>query len=221
MCQRLGLPILLVALSLAGIAARPRAQNPFENLSLGAMSLAGNIAEAVQSGAALNRDLNIDNPLLSLQSKTSLGYGDAIRPMAPDSSEEDRRRRKRRHLHRHKRAPCFWKMGTAATTAASADDDVEARRRRAAARKRAANNASRSRLSPKTTGKKKLQRRRRQTDQGQMPANANGTDPLGLGDRMKAMWLSFVDNVTDVVQQVRQKISESANAAASSASSAG
>ncbi|XP_037726758.1 uncharacterized protein LOC119557847 [Drosophila subpulchrella] len=210
--SRQPLGILLVALSLAQIAARPEPQNPFESLSLGAMSLAGNIAEAVQSGAAMNKDLNIDNPLVSVHSKTAVGYGDAIRPMAPDSSEENRRRRRRRRrsLLRHKRAPCFWKMGTAATTAASADDDVEARRKRA--RKRAANNASRSRVSPKTTGKKKIQRRRRQAPTDlEMAPNMGGTDPLALGDRIKTMWLSFVDNVTDVVQQVRQKISDTAS----------
>jgi len=101
-------------------------------------------------------------------------------------------------------------MGTAATTAAPADDDVEARRKRA--RKRAANNATRSRVSPKTTGKKKFQRRRRQTPTDQnMTPNMGGTDPLALGDRIKTMWLSFVDNVTDVVQQVRQKISDTAS----------
>ncbi|XP_036675973.2 uncharacterized protein [Drosophila suzukii] len=209
--SRQPLGVLLVALSLARIAARPEPQNPFESLSLGAMSVAGNIAEVVQSGAAINKDLNIDNPLMSVHSKTAVGYGDAIRPMAADSSEEDRRRRRRRRsLHRHKRAPCFWKMGTAATTAAPADDDVEARRKRA--RKRAANNATRSRVSPKTTGKKKFQRRRRQAPMDQnMTPNMGGTDPLALGERIKTMWLSFVDNVTDVVQQVRQKISDTAS----------
>ncbi|EDV46589.1 uncharacterized protein LOC6550133 [Drosophila erecta] len=207
------LALLLVAVSLARIAARPGPQNPLESLGIGAMSLAGNIAEAVQSGAAMSRDLDIDNPLMSVHSKTSVGYGDAIRPIAADSSEEDRRRkRRRRSLHRLKRAPCFWKMGGAATTMASADDDVEARRRRA--QKRAANNASRSRVSPKTSGKKKkLVRRRRQAETGMEAApNMDAVDPLGLGPKIKAMWLSFVDNVTDVVQQVRQRISDTANA---------
>ncbi|XP_043658962.1 uncharacterized protein LOC122623717 [Drosophila teissieri] len=210
------LALLLVAVSLARIAARPAAQNPFESLGMGAMALAGNIAEAVQSGAAIQRDLNIDNPLMSVHSKTAVGYGDAMRPMAADSSEEDRRRkRRRRSLRRLKRAPCFWKMGSAATTAASADDDdVEARRRRA--QKRAANNASRSRVSPKSSSgkKKKLVRRRRQEAEAEgveVTPDMGGTDPLGLGTRIKAMWLSFVDNVTDVMQQVRQKISETAN----------
>ncbi|XP_016986631.1 uncharacterized protein LOC108049813 [Drosophila rhopaloa] len=221
--QTLGL--LLMALALARIAARPAPQgNPLESLGMSAMSLAGSLAEAVQSGGALTRDLNLDNPLMSLHSKTALGYGDAMRPpSAGDSSEEDRRRRRRRRrrrsipasLHRHKRAPC-WKMGSAATTAAPADDEVEARRRRA--QKRAANNASRSRVSPKTSGKtKKLQRRRRQAPSPAIPESgspmAGSGDPLGLGDRIKAMWLSFVDNVTDVVQQVRQKVSESASSA--------
>ncbi|XP_017074330.1 uncharacterized protein LOC108110003 [Drosophila eugracilis] len=207
------LGVLLLALCLARIAARPGPQNPFESLSLGAMSLAGNIAEVIQGGGAINRDLDIGNPLLSMKSKTSMGYGDAIRPIAADSSEEDRRRRRRRRsLHRHRRAPCFWKMGSAATTASSADDEVEARRRRA--RKRAANNASRSRVSPKTSTKKKLQRRRRQTPPGtEMAPNMGGPDTMGIGDRIKSMWMAFVNNVTDVVQQVRQKISESAGAA--------
>ncbi|XP_039499639.1 uncharacterized protein LOC120456722 [Drosophila santomea] len=212
MTRRQPLALLLVAVSLARIAARPGAQNPLESLGMGAMALAGNIAEAVQSGAAISRDLNIDNPLMSMHSKTAVGYGDAIRPIAADSSEEDRRRkRRRRSLHRHKRAPCFWKMGSAATTAASADDDVEARRRRA--QKRAANNASRSRVSPKSSGKKKmLVRRRRQAAEGmEVTPDMDGMDPLGLGTRIKAMWLSFVDNVTDVMQQVRQKISETTN----------
>ncbi|XP_033171698.1 uncharacterized protein LOC117148434 [Drosophila mauritiana] len=211
--NRQPLALLLVIVGLAMIAARPGPQNPLESLGMGAMTLAGNIAETVQSGAAISRDLNIDNPLMSVHSKTAVGYGDAIRPIAADSSEEDRRRkRRRRSLHRLKRAPCFWKMGAAATTMASADDDVEARRRRA--QKRAANNASRSRVSPKSTGKKKkkLVRRRRQEETGmEVTPNMGGADPLGLGTRIKAMWLSFVDNVTDVVQQVRQRITETAN----------
>lgn len=210
------LALLLVVAGLAMIAARPGPQNPLESLGMGAMSLAGNIAEAVQSGAAISRDVDIDNPLMSVHSKTAVGYGDAIRPIATDSSEEDRRRkRRRRSQHRLKRAPCFWKMSAAATTAASADDDVEARRRRA--QKRAANNASRSRVSPKTTGKKnkKLVRRRRQEEKGmEVTQNMDGADPLGLGTRIKAMWLSFVNNVADVVQQVRQKITETANSTA-------
>ncbi|XP_017034599.1 uncharacterized protein [Drosophila kikkawai] len=204
------LGLLLALMAMAGIRARP--QNPFDSLSLGAMSLAGNIAEAVQSGAALSRNMEIDNPLMSLRSKTAVGYGDAMRqPSGSDSSDEEDRRRRRSLpslVHRTKRAPCFWKMSSMATTAASADDDVEARRRRAA-RKRAANNASRSRVSPKTSGKKKLQRRRRQAE-SQNPLNPEAA--LGLGDRIKSMWLSFVDNVTDVVQQMRQKITESASA---------
>ncbi|XP_017042156.1 uncharacterized protein LOC108088721 [Drosophila ficusphila] len=220
--KRLQLVALLVALFLAGISARPKADNPLESLGMSAMNLAGNLAEAIQSGGALTRDLNLDNPLMSVHSKTALGYGDAMRPPSgADSSEEDRRRKRRRRrrrsgrsgrsLHRHRRAPCFWKMGGAATTAATGgDDEVEARRRRA--QKRATNNASRSRVSPKTSGKKSLQRRRRRqapTDT-EIMQNSNGKDPLGLGDRIKGMWLAFVDNVSEVVQQVRQKISDSA-----------
>lgn len=214
-----GYLLLLLALTLGGrTMARP--QNPFESLSLGAMSLAGNIAEAVQSGAALSRSMDIDNPLMSLHSKTAVGYGDAMRPpSASDSSEEDRRRRRRRRslpnlLRRSRREPCFWKMGMA-TTMASGDDDVEARRRQA--RKRAANNASRSRVSSKTSGKKKLHRRRRQapssSSSSSMPGQGSESGVLGLSDRIKGMWFSFMDNVTDVVQQVRQKISESASSA--------
>ncbi|XP_023035005.1 uncharacterized protein LOC111519291 [Drosophila willistoni] len=186
--------------------SRPQNSNPFEQLSLGAMNIAGNIAEAFQSGAAINRSMNFDNPLMSVHSKTVVGFGDAMRsPSDDDDSSEERRRRRRRrrhlNLHRVKREPCFWKM-TATTTQSSADDDdVDARRRRAL--KRAANNASRSRVNSKT--KKKLHRRRRQAT-----PEAGGQQSIGLGDRIKGMWLSFVDNVVDVVQQVRQKISSTA-----------
>lgn len=217
--KRIKLWILVLELSsiLAGIGAKPKPQNPLENLGMTAMNLAGNIAEAIQSGAAISRDINFDNPLMSVHSKTAVGYGDAMRPpSADDSSEEDRR--KRRSLRRAKRAPCFWKMTM--TTAASSDDDVEARRKRA--RKRAANNASRSRVSPKTSSKKKFRRERRQAESDQMPPGAMaGSQAMGLGDRIKGMWLSFVDNVTEVVQQVREKITSAANSAANSATGSG
>lgn len=204
--------ILVLTTIPAGIVAKPRAQNPLENLGMTAMNLAGNIAEAIQSGAAINRDINFDNPLMSVHSKTAVGYGDAMRPPSEDSSEEDRR--KRRSLRRSKRAPCFWKM-TMTTAASSGDDDVEARRKRA--RKRAANNASRSRVSPKTSSKKKFHRERRQVEMDQMPPGAMaGSQAPGLGDRIKGMWLSFVDNVTEVVQQMREKISSAASSATGS-----
>ncbi|XP_017107173.2 uncharacterized protein [Drosophila bipectinata] len=212
--KRIKLLILILELTsiLLGVMAKPRAQNPLENLGMTAMNLAGNIAEAIQSGAAINRDINFDNPLMSVHSKTAVGYGDAMRPPSADSSEEEDRR-KRRSLLRAKRAPCFWKMTM--TTAASSDDDVEARRKRA--RKRAANNASRSRVSPKTSSKKKFYRERRQAETDQMPAGTMaGSQAPGLGDRIKGMWLSFVDNVTEVVQQMREKISSAANSATGS-----
>ncbi|XP_017113413.1 uncharacterized protein LOC108136606 [Drosophila elegans] len=208
-CQTLRL--LLMAFGLAMIAARPGPQqNPLESLSLGAMNLAGNLAEAVQGGGALTRNLDFDNPLMSVHSKTALGYGDAMRPHAAgdSSEEEDRRRRKRsspHRLHRRRRAPCFMMRGGSPATTANPDDgEVEARRRRA--QRRAANNASRSRVTP---GSKKLHRRRRQTPMGTTPPGTGSGD--ALGDRMRTMWLTFVDNVTEVVQQVRQKISDSAN----------
>ncbi|XP_017156703.1 uncharacterized protein LOC108165146 [Drosophila miranda] len=207
---------LLVGLGLGLAWGRP--QSPFDNLALGAMNVAANIAEAVQGGAAINRDLNFDNPLMTVHSKTAAGFGDAMRqPSGGDSSEseERRRRRKRRSLRRTKRikrAPCHWKMSM--TTEAAGDDEVEARKKRA--RKRAANNASRSRITlkkiTKKSTKKKLLRRRRQ-----MPSEGAGGGQqqaaATLGDRLKVMWLSLVDNVTDVVQQMRQKISSAAGAA--------
>ncbi|KAI8034572.1 hypothetical protein M5D96_012625 [Drosophila gunungcola] len=145
---------------------------------MGAMNLAGTLAEAVQGGGALTRDLDFDNPLMSVHSKTALGYGDAMRPHAAgdSSEEEDRRRRKRTNPD---------------------DGEVEARRRRA--QRRAANNASRSRVTP---GNKKLQRRRRQTPMGTIPPGTGSGDASALGDRMRTMWLAFVDNVTEVVQQI-------------------
>ncbi|XP_052855733.1 uncharacterized protein LOC128264341 [Drosophila gunungcola] len=212
-CQTLRL--FLMAFGLARIAARPGPQqNPLESLSMGAMNLAGTLAEAVQGGGALTRDLDFDNPLMSVHSKTALGYGDAMRPHAAgdSSEEEDRRRRKRsspHRLHRRRRAPCYMMRGgggSTATTANPDDGEVEARRRRA--QRRAANNASRSRVTP---GNKKLQRRRRQTPMGTIPPGTGSGDASALGDRMRTMWLAFVDNVTEVVQQVRQKISDSAN----------
>ncbi|XP_034668294.1 uncharacterized protein LOC117901589 [Drosophila subobscura] len=208
------LGLLLVGLGLGlGLA-----QNPFENLALGAMNVAANVAEAVQGGAAINRDLNIDNPLMSVHSKTAAGFGDAMRPPSgADSSEsesaERRRRRRRRSLQRTKRlrrAPCHWMMSMATET--PGEDEVEARKKRA--RKRAANNAARSRITPKKGGKKKLLRRRRQQPmEGQQQQQQQQQAAGNLGDRIKGMWLSFVDGVTDVVQQVRQKMSSAAGAA--------
>ncbi|XP_022233692.2 uncharacterized protein LOC111081843 [Drosophila obscura] len=214
--------LLLVGLGLSLARARP--QNPLENLALGAMNVAANVAEAVQGGAAINRDFNVDNPLMSVHSKTAAGFGDAMRPPSggdSSESEERRRRRRRRSLQqaqrsqrsqRIKRAPCHWKMTM--PTEPAGEDEVEARKKRA--RKRAANNASRSRITPKkSTKKKKLLRRRRQQPSQQAGGGQQQQQAAAsLGDRLKGMWLTLVDNVADAVQQMQKKITSAAGAAA-------
>lgn len=200
---------------------RAQPQNPFEKIAVGALGVGSQIMNSLQEGAKASQQLNFDNGLMAVHSKTDVGYGDAMRGNADDSdsseSDEKRRRRRRRHsqlsrhlaLHRHKRSPCMM-MG--ATT--ESPDEVEARRRRA--RKRAANNASRTRINKSSGKKKKLleaaERRRRQAPQQQQQLGPQ--QGPSLGERVKYFWLSIVDNMADAVQQMRQRIKGAAAQAA-------
>lgn len=202
--------------------------NPFEQFATGALNMGGQLLDTLQDGRMAAPQLNFDTPLLSVHSKSQLGFGNAMRRQGDDasSSESDERRKRRRRrslahnnhrlLHRKRRAPCF-KMMTSATTEAS--DDVEARKKRAKKRA-AANNAARSRIVRKVMKKKKLhemqprRRRRRQAeDQGQGQGQKLGPS---LGDRVKGLWMSFLDNVLDVAQQMRERIKAAAAQAPSS-----
>ncbi|XP_023176363.1 uncharacterized protein LOC111603121 [Drosophila hydei] len=213
---------LMLLLSLLAGSARSRAspQNPLEKIAAGALSVGSQVMNTMQEGAMATQQLNFDNGLMAVRSKTDMGYGDAMRGNADDSdsseSDEKRRRRRRsshsisylnsrlsRHqiLHRIKRTPCKM-MG--ATT--ESPDDVEARKRRA--RKRAANNASRTRINKSNSKKKKLavERRRRQAPQQDQQGQMGPQQRPTLGERVKYFWLSFVDNVADAVQQLHQRM---------------
>ncbi|XP_001990959.2 uncharacterized protein LOC6564524 [Drosophila grimshawi] len=200
--------------------SRVTAQNPFEQLAVGALSVGGQIMNSLQEGALATQQMNFDTGLVAMRSKTAMGYGDAMRPVNDDdSSESDERRRRRRRrrsmdgnnsiislhqaLHRIRRSPCNWKQMMGATTEMT-DDDIEARRRRA--RKRAANNASKTRVTKsKTKTKKKLletRRRRRQALESPQQESVGAN----LGERVKGFFLSFMGNVGDMMQQMGQKI---------------
>ncbi|EDW58129.1 uncharacterized protein [Drosophila virilis] len=228
MCFQLHLMMLLLLLGLLTGSAWSRAspENPLEKLAVGALSAGTGIMSSLQEGALATQQMNFNGGLVAVRSKTAMGYGDAMRPDSgedSDSSESDERRRRRRRntnststsnssyrnssrsfslhqaLHRLKRSPCGMKMG--ATTESA--DDVEARKKRA--RKRAANNnASRTRISKTSTKKKLLESRRRRrrqaTQQQQQQLGA------GLGEQVKGLFLSFIDNMADMVQQVRQQV---------------
>lgn len=215
---------------------RGNTANPFEQFATGALNMGGQLLDTLQDGRMAAPQLNFDTPLLSVHSKSQLGFGNAMRRQGDDSSssESDERRKRRRRrrrrssgssslglnnhrlLHRKRRAPCF-KMMTSATTEAS--DDVEARKKRAKKRA-AANNAARSRIVRKVMKKKKLhemqprRRRRRQAEeQGLGQGQKQGPS---LGDRVKGLWMSFLDNVLDVAQQMRERIKAAAAQAPSS-----
>lgn len=216
--------LLLLGLLTGSTWSHARPENPLEKLAVGALSVGTGIMSSLQEGALATQQMNFDGGLVAVRSKTAMGYGDAMRVDSgedSDSSESDERRRRRRNtnstsssssyrnssrsfslhraLHRLKRSPCGMKMG--ATTESA--DDVEARKNRA--RKRAANNnASRTRIS-KTSTKKKLiesrrRRRRQATQQQQQQLGA------GLGEQVKGLFLAFIDNMADMVQQVRQQV---------------
>lgn len=205
--------------------------NPFEQFATGALSVGGQLLDTLQDGRMAAPQLNFDTPLLSLHSKSQLGFGNAMRRQSDDSSSEsdERRRRRRRRrssslahanhrlLHRQRRAPCF-KMMTSGTTEAS--DDVEARKKRAKKRA-AANNAARSRIVKKVMKKKKLhemqpQRRRRRRQAEEQGLGQGQKQGPSLGDRVKGLWMSFMDNVLDVAQQMRERIKAAAAQAPSS-----
>ncbi|XP_017872600.1 PREDICTED: uncharacterized protein LOC108620211 [Drosophila arizonae] len=224
---QLQLVVVVVLLLLGHCWGRAHPQNPFEKIAVGALGVGSQIMNSLQEGAKASQQLNFDNALMAVHSKTDVGYGDAMRGNVDDSdsSESDERRRRRRRrrsansllsrhlaLHRHKRSPCMM-MG--ATT--ESPDEVEARRRRA--RKRAANNASRTRINKSSSKKKKLleaaERRRRQApQQDQQQGQLGPQQGPSLGERVKYFWLSIVDNVADAVQQMRQRIKGAAAQAA-------
>ncbi|XP_030379141.1 uncharacterized protein LOC115627560 [Scaptodrosophila lebanonensis] len=220
-CRMLSLVLLLVLLlMLMQGQLGALAQNPIEQMALGAMSVAGNIAETIQSGAAIDRQIGFENPFMSVRSKTAVGYGQAIRPRGADDSsdESDGRRRKREapmerqllpHLHRTRRAPCMWSMMGQQKTD-EAEDDVEARKRRAAAR-RATNNAQRTRKVRKKKHIQSQRRRRQVPEQQQMLGDQFGQQPPSFGQRLQGMWVSFMDSVTDVIQQIRNKVAGNNN----------
>lgn len=188
--------------------------NPFEQLATGALSMGNQLLNRLQDGQMVQPQMNFDTPLLAVHSKSQLGFGNAMKRKGQSdddddssSSEERRRRRSLSHAHhRGKRAPCFKMMSSATTTEAS--DDVEARKKRAQKRA-AANNAARSRIVKKVKNKKKkLHSRRRR----QALAQAQDQQKLGptVGDRIKGLWLAFVDNVVDMAQQMRDKVKAAA-----------
>ncbi|KAL7743551.1 hypothetical protein ACLKA6_013357 [Drosophila palustris] len=209
--------LLLSGICLCLLMGGARTSNPLEQLALGALSVGGQIMNTMQDGNKATNQLSFDTPLMKIHSKTDIGHGNAMLRPSPDDSdsdseESDERRRRRR---RRKRSPCFNKMPTESA------DDVEARRKAAAAKSRAANNAARSRIirtmdkqQTKKT-KKKLHRRRRQAT-GQQQGQQGQQGP-NLGDRVKGLWLSFVDNVFDAMQQMRQQIKGAAAQASQAA----
>ncbi|XP_064538580.1 uncharacterized protein LOC135428466 [Drosophila montana] len=232
MCFQLHLMMMLLLLLLGLLTgsawSRASPQNPLDKLAAGALSVGTGIMGSLQEGAMATHQMNFDGGLVAVRSKTAMGYGDAMRPDSgedSDSSESDERRRRRRRrrntnstssdggsyrnssrsfslhqaLHRLKRSPCGMNMG--ATTESA--DDVEARKSRA--RKRAANNnASRTRIRKTSTKKKLLEsRRRRRRQAAQQQQQQLGA---GLGEQVKGLFLSFMDNMADMVQQVRQQV---------------
>lgn len=202
--------VTLLGLLCVLLGTQGDASNPFEQLATGALSMGSQLLDRLQDGQMVQPQMNFDTPLLAVHSKSQLGFGNAMRRKGNDddddssSSEERRKRRSVMHNHAHrrgKRAPCFKMMSSATTTEAS--DDVEARKKRAQKRA-AANNAARSRIVKKTKKKKKLHtRRRRRRRQAQEQAERLGPT---VGDRIKGLWLAFVDNVVDMAQQMREKI---------------
>lgn len=230
----------LVSLCLASLGlllvCRTRADsaNPFEQLAAGALNVGGQLLNRLQDGNMVTPQMNFDTPLLAMYSKSQVGFGNAMRRQSDDSSssESDERRKRRRRrrrrrrsvsranhrlLHRKRRAPCFKMMNSDNT---ESSDDVEARKKRAKKRA-AANNAARSRIVKKVMKKKKklhemqqlrARRRRQANDQEQ------GQQKLGpsVGDRVKGLWMSFVDNVFDMAQQMRERIKAAAAQASSS-----
>lgn len=202
--------VTLLGLLCVLLGTQGDASNPFEQLATGALSMGSQLLDRLQDGQMVQPQMNFDTPLLAVHSKSQLGFGNAMRRKGDDddddssSSEERRKRRSVVHNHAHhrgKRAPCFKMMSSATTTEAS--DDVEARKKRAQKRA-AANNAARSRIVKKTKKKKKLHtRRRRRRRQAQEQAERLGPT---VGDRIKGLWLAFVDNVVDMAQQMREKI---------------
>ncbi|XP_017850828.1 uncharacterized protein LOC108605571 [Drosophila busckii] len=175
------------------------AQNPIEQMASSALNIGNQLLNQMQEGAAIKPQLSFETPLMAVRSKSAVGHGDAMRLPRDDSEDSDSESAERRR-RRRKRAPCMKKMMGATTEAA--EDDVEARRRRAA-RKRAANNSSRSRVTKK---KLLLLHRRRRQLMPEQTAQQPAQQLAGIGERFKGMWLAFVDNVMDVVQQMHQKM---------------
>jgi len=221
--------ILVMVLYLSPQAeAKPAAQNPFEAVGAGILSVANNVAEVFVNGAAVKRDSGIELPFVSTHGKTEIGFGNAM--LSQDDSSEERKRRKRRSLQPKENAgvvnpsaddaACRGSQGgqggaggTGGTGGGGADgaDAEQVRRRRAQMR-----NAQRKRQANQKKAKKFQENHQRKKRQADVSDIGNSVQNAGQGfaeqakqfaEKVREVVQSFVGTVKEIAQNIKETFS--------------